>query len=80
MLCGSLDGRVVWGRLDTYICMAESLHCSPKTITTLLVGYTPVQKKKNKKQTPSRGEKSKGSGKLSKKKKLLKSIRSREEC
>ena len=28
------------------ICMAESLHCSPETITTLLLGYTPIQKKK----------------------------------
>ena len=24
-LCGSLDGRGVWGRMDTSICMAESL-------------------------------------------------------
>ena len=24
---------VVWGRMDTCICMAESLHCSPETIT-----------------------------------------------
>ena len=23
MLCGSLDGRGVWGRMDTCICMAE---------------------------------------------------------
>ena len=28
MLCGSLGGRRVW-RMDTYICMAESFHCSP---------------------------------------------------
>ena len=28
------------------ICMAESLCCSPETITTLLIGYTPVQNKK----------------------------------
>ena len=21
----------VWGRMDTWICMAESLHCSPET-------------------------------------------------
>ena len=21
MLCGSLDGKGVWGRMDTYICM-----------------------------------------------------------
>ena len=26
--------------------MAESLRCSPETITTLLVGYTPIQNKK----------------------------------
>ena len=25
--------------MDTCICMAESLHCSPETITTLLFGY-----------------------------------------
>ena len=37
MLCDSLDGRGVWGRMDTNICMAGSLHCSPETITTLLV-------------------------------------------
>ena len=37
MLCGSLDGREVWGRMDTCICicMAESLCSSPETITTL---------------------------------------------
>ena len=29
----------IWGRMDTCICMAESLHCSPETITTLLFGY-----------------------------------------
>ena len=23
--------------------MAESLHCSPETITTLLIAYTPMQ-------------------------------------
>ena len=39
-LCSSLDGREVWGRVNTYIFMAESLCCSPKTITTLLIGYT----------------------------------------
>ena len=26
MLCGSLDGRGVWGRMATCICMTESLH------------------------------------------------------
>ena len=43
MLCGSLDGREVWERMDTCICMSESLHCSPEIITTLLIGYAPVQ-------------------------------------
>ena len=44
--CGSLDGRGVWGRMDTCICVTESLHCSPETITTLLISYTPIQNKK----------------------------------
>ena len=29
-LCGSLDGREVWGRMDTCIYMAQSLCCSPE--------------------------------------------------
>ena len=33
MLCGSLDERRLWGRMDTCICMAESLCHSPETIT-----------------------------------------------
>ena len=33
----------VWGRMDACICMAESLRCSPETITTLLISYTPIQ-------------------------------------
>ena len=37
MLCGSLDGRAVWGRLDTCMCMAESLRCSPETVPALFV-------------------------------------------
>ena len=39
MLCGRLDGRLGWGRVDTCICMAESLPCSPETITALLIVY-----------------------------------------
>ena len=31
----------VWGRIDTFLCMAESLCYSPETVTTLLTGYTP---------------------------------------
>ena len=45
MLCGSWDVRGVWGRRDTCICMAESLCCSPEIVTTLLIGYTPMQNK-----------------------------------
>ena len=36
------DGRGVWGRRDTCICMAESLCCPPETIITLLIGYTSI--------------------------------------
>ena len=36
MSCGSLDGRGVWGRMDTCLCMAESLCCSFETVTMLL--------------------------------------------
>ena len=42
MLCATWMG----GGLDTCICMAKCLHCSPETITTLLIGYTPIQNKK----------------------------------
>ena len=30
-------------RMDTCLCMVESLCCSPETITTLLSGYMPRQ-------------------------------------
>ena len=43
MLCASLDGRGVYGRMDTHICVAESPHCSPEIVTTLLTGFTPMQ-------------------------------------
>ena len=42
MLCASLLGRGIWGRMHTCICMAEFLHCSPKTIRTVLIDYTPI--------------------------------------
>ena len=58
MLCGRLDERGFGGEwihvyiwlsplVDTCIHMAESFHCSPETITTLLIGHTPIQNKKN---------------------------------
>ena len=46
MLCGSSDGRGVWGRKDAYICMAEFLCCSPETTTALLIDSTPIQNNK----------------------------------
>ena len=39
-------------RIDICICMAESLWCSPEITTTLLIGYTPIQNKKLKKNSP----------------------------
>ena len=43
MLCANLDGMGAWGRMDIHICVAQSPHCLPETITTLLIGNTPVQ-------------------------------------
>ena len=43
MLCASLDGRGVRGRMDTWICMAEFLRCASETTTIFLIGYTPTQ-------------------------------------
>ena len=40
-IMGCLDGRGVWGRMDTFICRAETLGCPPETITTLLISYRP---------------------------------------
>ena len=43
-LCGNMDGKGVWERIDTCKCMAESLCCPPETIITWLISYIPVQK------------------------------------
>ena len=40
MLRADLDGSRISGRMGTCICMAESLHCSPETTTTLLISYS----------------------------------------
>ena len=42
MLRGSLDGKGVWGRMDTCVSMAEALQCSPETFPTLLIAYVVV--------------------------------------
>ena len=38
-----------WGRMETCTRVAESLHCSPISITTLFIGYTTIKNKKFKK-------------------------------
>ena len=45
VLCGSLEGRGDWGRMDTCICMAESLCYSAETITKLFVNQVYPNKK-----------------------------------
>ena len=40
--CASLDGRGVLGRTGTCVSTAESLHCSPETITALLISCIPI--------------------------------------
>ena len=49
VLFGSLHGMVVFGKMNTYIFMADTLHSSTEIIITLLIGYTPIQNKKFKK-------------------------------
>ena len=52
VLYSSLDRRKVWGRMDTclYIWL-NPFSCSSETITTLLIGYTPIQNQRFKKKT-----------------------------
>ena len=45
-LRGSLDGRGVWGRMDTFLSC-----CLPETIMTLLICYTTIQNEKKKRTT-----------------------------
>ena len=46
LLHGRLDGRGICQRMDTCICMAESLGCPPVSIAILLISYTPKENKK----------------------------------
>ena len=41
--CPSEGDMLLWGRVDTCICMAESLPCASEPTTTLLTGHTPIQ-------------------------------------
>ena len=45
-LSSMLPHSIVWGRVDTCVCMAKALCCSPETIATLSVGYIPIENKK----------------------------------
>ena len=38
--------RAEFGGEWIHVCMTESLPCSPETIATLLIGYTPIQNEK----------------------------------
>ena len=53
-------GGEFWGRMDTRICMAESLRCPP--VTALLISYTTIQNvfgvKKDQKKILKRTKKS----------------------
>ena len=42
IFCNNLNGKRIWKRLDTCICITESLCCTPETNTTLLINYTPI--------------------------------------
>ena len=44
MFFGCLDGSRVWGRVDTCVCMVESLCCPPEFITTLLISSIQYKK------------------------------------
>ena len=43
-------GRGVWGRMDSCVCTAESLHHLKPSQHCLLTGYTPIKNKKFKKK------------------------------
>ena len=49
VLFGSLHEMIVFGKMNTYIFMADTLHSSTEIIITLLIGYTPIQNKTFKK-------------------------------
>ena len=46
ILCGSLDGMGIGGRVDTYVCNDESLCGQYEATTTLLISYTSIKNKK----------------------------------
>ena len=53
MLYGSLDGRGVWGRMNTRVCIPEPLCYSPETITTNVNQLFSNTKLNNNNNSPS---------------------------
>ena len=53
MLPGSLDGRGVWGRMDTCVYMAEFLCSGPESVTTLLIGSAAAAAAKSLQSCPT---------------------------
>ena len=45
ILCNNLNGKRIWKRIDTCVHITESLCCTPETNTTLLINYTPIDRK-----------------------------------
>ena len=41
-LCNNLNGKIIWKRIDTCICITASFCCTPETNTTLLINYTLI--------------------------------------
>ena len=41
LFCNNLNGKRIWKRTDTCICITESLCCTAETNMTLLINYTP---------------------------------------
>ena len=41
-LCNNVNGKIIWKNIYTYICLTESLCCTPETNTTLLINSTPT--------------------------------------
>ena len=42
IFCNNLNRKRIRKRIDTYMCIAESLCCTPETSTPLLINYAPT--------------------------------------
>lgn len=60
----SLREKRMLKKIDTYVCIAESLFCKPETNTTLQINYTSIKKNKKKKQVQESRKKKKTVGSL----------------